>query len=91
MVRPQTHRLAAGVALTEVLIAFNMGEKNKILMFLPIVEVVAQYLAWAIGEVLGDRDCQLSLWTEPRAAMARAGPAARFVTFVGRRWRRTES
>lgn len=46
MVRPQRHRLAAGVALTAVLIAFNMGEKNKILLFLPIVEVVA--LAWAV-------------------------------------------
>ena len=59
MVRPRRHRLAAGVALTEVLIAFNMGEKNKILMFLPIVEVVA--LAWAISEVLGRPRQQLKL------------------------------
>jgi len=40
----------AGVALTAVLITFNMGDKNQVLMFLPIVAVVV--VAWAIGEVV---------------------------------------
>lgn len=40
----------AGVALTAVLITFNMGDKNQILMFLPILAVVV--VAWAIGEVV---------------------------------------
>ena len=43
----------AGVALTAVLITFNMGDKNQILMFLPIVGAVA--VAWAIGEVVTER------------------------------------
>jgi uncharacterized membrane protein len=43
----------AGVALTAVLITFNMGEKNQILMFLPIVAVVL--VAWAIGELVTER------------------------------------
>ena len=43
----------AGVALTAVLITFNMGDKNQILMFLPILGAVS--VAWAIGEVVTDR------------------------------------
>jgi hypothetical protein len=43
----------AGVALTAVLITFNMGDKNQILMFLPIVGAVV--VAWAIGEVVTER------------------------------------
>jgi len=40
----------AGVALTAVLITFNIGDKNQILMFLPILAAVV--VAWAIGEVV---------------------------------------
>ena len=40
----------AGVALTAVLITFNIGEKNQILMFLPILAAVV--VAWATGEVV---------------------------------------
>ncbi len=40
----------AGVALTAVLITFNIGEKNQILMFLPILATVV--VAWATGEVV---------------------------------------
>ena len=43
----------AGVALTAVLITFNIGEKNQMLMFLPILAVVL--VAWAIGEVVTER------------------------------------
>ena len=43
----------AGVALTAVLITFNIGEKNQILMFLPILAAVV--VAWAIGEVVTER------------------------------------
>jgi len=43
----------AGVALTAVLITFNIGEKNQILMFLPILAAVA--VAWGIGEVVTER------------------------------------
>ena len=43
----------AGVALTAVLITFNIGEKNQILMFLPILAAVVA--AWAIGEVVTER------------------------------------
>lgn len=42
----------AGVALTAVLITFNIGEKNQILMFLPILAAVV--VAWGIGEVVTD-------------------------------------
>jgi len=42
----------AGVALTAVLITFNIGDKNQVLMFLPILAVVI--VAWAIGEVVTD-------------------------------------
>ena len=40
----------AAVAAAAVLIVFNMGEKNQVLMFLPILAVVAA--AWAIGEIV---------------------------------------
>jgi len=43
----------AGVALTAVLITFNIGGKNQILMFLPILAAVV--VAWAIGEVVTER------------------------------------
>jgi hypothetical protein len=43
----------AGVALTAVLITFNIGEKNQILMFLPILAAVV--VAWATGEVVTER------------------------------------
>ena len=43
----------AGVALTAVLITFNMGGKNQVLMFLAILGAVV--VAWAIGEVVTDR------------------------------------
>ena len=43
----------AGVALTAVLITFNIGDKNQILMFLPIAGAVV--VAWAIGEVVTER------------------------------------
>ena len=42
-----------GVALLSVLITFNMGEKNQILMFLPILAAVI--IAWAIGEAVTAR------------------------------------
>ena len=43
----------AGVALTAVLITFNIGEKNQMLMFLPILAAVV--VAWGVGEVVTER------------------------------------
>ena len=43
----------AAVAGLAVLITFNMGDKNQVLMFLPILAAVA--VAWAIGEAVTDR------------------------------------
>jgi len=43
----------AAVAVAAVLIVFNMGEKNQVLMFLPILAVVVA--AWAIGELVTER------------------------------------
>lgn len=43
----------AGVAVLAVLIAFNMGGKNQVLMFLPILAAVVA--AWAIGEAVTER------------------------------------
>jgi hypothetical protein len=40
----------AAVAAVAVLIVFNMGAKNQVLMFLPILAVVAA--AWVIGELV---------------------------------------
>jgi uncharacterized membrane protein len=41
------------VAVAAVLITFNIGDKNQILMFLPILAVVVA--AWAIGELVTER------------------------------------
>ena len=43
----------AAVAVVAVLIVFNMGGKNQVFMFLPILAVVAA--AWAIGELVTER------------------------------------
>jgi len=43
----------AAVAVVAVLIVFNMGAKNQVLMFLPILAVVVA--AWAIGEIVTER------------------------------------
>jgi hypothetical protein len=43
----------AAVGATAVLIVFNMGAKNQVLMFLPILAVVVA--AWAIGELVTER------------------------------------
>jgi hypothetical protein len=43
----------AAVAVVAVLIVFNMGGKNQVLMFLPILAVVVA--AWAIGELVTER------------------------------------
>ena len=43
----------AGVALTAVLITFNIGDKNQILMFLPILAAVV--VAWGVGELVTER------------------------------------
>jgi len=43
----------AAVGATAALIVFNMGAKNQVLMFLPILAVVVA--AWAIGELVTER------------------------------------
>jgi len=43
----------ASVGLLAALIAFNIGDKNQILMFLPILAAVV--VAWAIGELVTER------------------------------------
>ena len=43
----------AAVALLAVLITFNIGGRNQILMFLPILAAVI--VAWGIGEVVTER------------------------------------
>lgn len=43
----------AAVGATAVLIVFNMGAKNQVLMFLPILAVVVA--AWVIGELVTER------------------------------------
>jgi uncharacterized membrane protein len=43
----------AAVALVAALLAFNIGDKNQILMFLPILAAVV--VAWAVGEVVTER------------------------------------
>lgn len=42
-----------GVAALALVIAFNMGDKNQILMFLPILAAVV--VAWGIGEAVTER------------------------------------
>jgi uncharacterized membrane protein YbhN (UPF0104 family) len=41
------------VAALAVLITFNIGDKNQVLMFLPIL--VAVIAAWGIGEAVTER------------------------------------
>lgn len=43
----------AAVGATAALIVFNMGVKNQVLMFLPILAVVVA--AWVIGELVTER------------------------------------
>ena len=43
----------AGVIALSVLIAFNIGDKNEVLMFLPIIAAVI--LAWAVGDAVTQR------------------------------------
>jgi hypothetical protein len=43
----------AGVAALSLVIAFNIGDKNQVLMFLPILAAVV--IAWGIGEVVTER------------------------------------
>ena len=43
----------AGVAALAVLITFNIGNKNEVLMFLPILAAVI--VAWGIGEAVTAR------------------------------------
>jgi Na+-transporting methylmalonyl-CoA/oxaloacetate decarboxylase gamma subunit len=43
----------AAVAVVAVLIVFNMGGKNQVFMFLPILAAVA--VAWVIGELVTER------------------------------------
>jgi hypothetical protein len=43
----------AAVAAVAALLVFNIGEKNQILMFLPILAAVV--VAWATGEVATER------------------------------------
>ncbi len=41
------------VGVLAVLIVFNLGDKNQVLMFLPIAAAVVA--AWGIGEAVTDR------------------------------------
>lgn len=43
----------SGVTALALLITFNMGDKNQILMFLPILAAV--FVAWGVGEVVTER------------------------------------
>ena len=43
----------AAVAAITVVITFNMGDKNQVLMFLPILGAVV--VAWGIGEAVTER------------------------------------
>jgi hypothetical protein len=43
----------AAVAALALVIAFNMGDKNQVLMFLPILGAVV--VAWVIGEAVTER------------------------------------
>lgn len=43
----------ATVALVASLVVFNVGGKNQVLMFLPIMAVVVA--AWGIGELVTER------------------------------------
>jgi len=43
----------AAAASVAILVVFNIGDRNQVLMFLPILAAVA--VAWAIGELVTDR------------------------------------
>jgi uncharacterized membrane protein len=43
----------SGVVALSLLITFNMGDRNQVLMFLPIL--VAVVAAWAVGQVVTER------------------------------------
>ena len=43
----------AAVAALTIAITFNMGDKNQVLMFLPILAAVV--VAWGIGEAVTER------------------------------------
>lgn len=43
----------SGVVALALLITFNMGDKNQVLMFLPILAAV--FVAWGIGEMVTQR------------------------------------
>ncbi len=42
-----------GVVALSLVIGFNIGDKNQVLMFLPIIAAV--FVAWGIGEVVTER------------------------------------
>ena len=43
----------AAVGAIAVLITFNIGDKNQVLMFLPILAAVV--VAWGVGEIVTER------------------------------------
>jgi hypothetical protein len=43
----------SGVVALALAITFNMGDKNQVLMFLPILAAV--FAAWGVGEVVTQR------------------------------------
>jgi len=43
----------SGVTALSLFIAFNLGERNQVLMFLPILAAVLA--AWGVGEVVTER------------------------------------
>jgi len=43
----------SGVVALALTITFNMGDKNQVLMFLPILAAV--FAAWGVGEVVTQR------------------------------------
>jgi len=43
----------SGVVALSLFITFNLGERNQVLMFLPILAAV--FAAWGVGEVVTER------------------------------------
>jgi hypothetical protein len=43
----------SGVVALALAVTFNMGDKNQVLMFLPILAAV--FAAWGVGEVVTQR------------------------------------
>jgi len=43
----------AGVAAVALIVTFNIGSRNQVLLFLPILAAVV--IAWGIGEAVTDR------------------------------------